>query len=105
MSETSQLIFAIIVLLIVYLFSRRFHVWRIKRAYNSIITDLEQQGALDPSTAVELPYAKKHIFRVGMRDYRPQAVDYMVKGQIIGVTDGGRYYLLKRLDSLEQTRM
>lgn len=92
MSETSRIILVIFILVIVYILTRKVHGWRIKRAY-IIIKDLEQKRALDPSSAVELPYAKKGVFRVGMRDYRPKAPEYLILSNIIGMTDKGKYYL------------
>ncbi|MCG2779273.1 MAG: hypothetical protein L6406_26670 [Desulfobacterales bacterium] len=64
-----------------------------RQTYLSIVKDLEQKGALDPSSAIELPYAKKGVFRIGIRDYRPKAIQYMIANNIIGMTDSGKYYL------------
>lgn len=33
------------------------------------------------------------MFRIGMKDYRPKAVQYMIANHIIGMTDRGKYYL------------
>jgi len=93
MSETSGLILSICILAMVYMLTRKVHAWRIKRAYILIIKDLERNGALDRSSAVELPYAKKGMFRVGMRDYRPKALEYLILSNIVGMTDSGKYYL------------
>jgi len=93
MSETSGIILGICILIGVYILTRKVHALRIKRAYILIIKDLEQNGALDPASAVELPYAKKSVFRGGMRDYRPKALEYLVLSDIIGMTDSGKYYL------------
>jgi len=93
MSETSRIILGICILILVYVLTRRAHAWRIRRAYIFIIKDLEQKGALDDSSAVELPYAKKSVFRGGMRDYRPKALEYLVLSNIVGMVDSGKYYL------------
>ncbi|TET85176.1 MAG: hypothetical protein E3J46_10080 [Desulfobacteraceae bacterium] len=93
MSETGRTIFAICILIAVYILTRKFHAWRIRQTYVLIVKDLEKNGALDPSSAIELPYAKKAIFRIGMRDYRPKAIQYMIGSNIIGMTDSGKYYL------------
>ena len=93
MSETGQIILGICVLIIVYTFTRRVHVWRIKRAYLTIIEDLRQKEALDPSSAVKLPYASASLFRFGTRDYRPKALEYLTLSNIVGVADNGKYYL------------
>ena len=93
MSETGRTIFAICILIMVYILTRKFHAWRMRQTYLSIVKDLEQKGAVDPSSAIELPYAKKSIFRIGMRDYRPKAIEYMIANNIIGMRDSGKYYL------------
>jgi len=73
--------------------TRKFHAWRMRQAYLSIVKDLEKNGALDQSSAIELPYAKKGMFRIGMREYRPKTIEYMITNNIIGMTDSGKYYL------------
>ena len=93
MSEIGRIIFAICILIVVYILTRKFHAWKMRQTYIFIVKDLEQKGAVDPSSAIELPYAKKAIFRIGIRDYRPKAIEYMVVSNIIGMTDSGRYYL------------
>lgn len=96
MSETSRIILGICILILVYVLTRRVHAWRMKRACSFIIKDLEHKGALDHSSSVELPYEKKSVFRGGMRDYRPKALEYLVLSDIIGMTDSGKYYLRNR---------
>ena len=93
MSETGRIILLIFILVIVYILTRKVHAWKIKRAYIYILKDLEQQGAVDPSSAIELPYAKIGVFRFGMRDYRPKAIEYLIVSNIIGMTESGKYYL------------
>jgi hypothetical protein len=93
MSDTGRIVLLIGILIIVYVLTRKVHAWRIKHAYITIIKDLEQQGAVDPSSAIELPYAKIGVFRFGMRDYRPKAIEYLIASNIIGMTESGRYYL------------
>ena len=101
MSETSRIILLICLLIIVFALTKKVQPWRIKRAYIYIIKDLEQQGAVDPSSAIELPYAKMSIFRFGMRDYRPKAIEYLIVSNIIGMAESGRYYLKdKETDNL-----
>ena len=68
---------------------------KINHAFRIIINDLKQQGALDPSTAVTLPYATKVFFRIGLRDYRPKAVFYLVQSGIVGMTENKQFYLKK----------
>lgn len=93
MSETTKIILGICLLIVVYALTRKYHVWRISRAYTFIIEDLKKKGAVDPSTAVELPYTKQVLFRFGTRDYRPKAVEHLLLSNIIGMTEKGDYYL------------
>jgi hypothetical protein len=93
MSETGRIILSIGVLIAVYILTRKYHTWKTKRTFTQIIEDLKQKDALAPSSAVELPYAKTSMFRIGIRDYRPKAVQYLLFSDIIGITDSGKYYL------------
>jgi len=70
-------------------------MWRGKRACRAIIKDLEERGACDPASAAPLPYAKKKgIFHIGARDYKPQALQYLLHREIVRTTDDDRYYLV-----------
>jgi hypothetical protein len=100
MNETVEIIVGIGVLVGVYILTRHFHSWRFSRAYVFIINDLKKRGALNPASAVELPYAKKSILRMGTRDYRPKALEHLAIKQIIGMTETGRYYLVVDPDDL-----
>lgn len=93
MSESVQIIFAICLLIAVYMLTRKVNAWRIKRAYVRIIKDLEKKEALTPSSAVSLPYARQSIFRLGVRDFRPRALQFLIASHIVGVTEDGAYYL------------
>ena len=97
MSESTQIIVGVILLIGVYLLTRKFHAWQMRRAYTTVLKDLEQREAFDPSSAVELPYAKVGIFRMGTRDYRPKAIQYMTQTTGVAVmTADGKYYLRER---------
>jgi hypothetical protein len=96
MSETGRIIVGICFLIIVYVLTRKYHAWRTGLAYKLIVKDLKNKGALDPSSAVMLPYARQSMFRVGMKDYRPKALEYLLTGNIIGMTENGDYYLAKK---------
>jgi hypothetical protein len=96
-----QIILGIFFLVVVYIITRYGILLRMKRAGNFILKDLERRQAFDPESAVEVEYAKKHPFRIGMRDFRPKALESMVQGGIVGQTGGGKYYLIKRLQDLQ----
>ncbi len=102
MSETTQLIIGIGVLILVVVLTRRFHAWRFKRAYLFIIDDLKKKAAYSAHSAVELPYAKKKLLRMGARQQRPQALEHLILENIVGKTEDGRYYLIqKNIGSLD----
>jgi len=93
MSQGTQVIFGIFILAGVFMLTRRFHAWRVKRAYFFIVEDLKAREALDPQSSVELPYDRRPLLRMGMRDFRPQALQDMIANNIVEVTDSGKYYL------------
>ena len=94
MSETVQIIMGIGIMLAVIVLTRRYHAWKIKKAYLSIIEDLKAKGALDLMSAVDLPYGRRKILRIGLKDHRPTALKSLVLDKIIGVSEDGKYYLL-----------
>ena len=100
MNETVEIIVGVGVLVAVYILTRHFHSWRFSRTYVLIINDLKKRGAVNPASAVELPYAKKSMLRIGTRDYRPKALEHLAMKQIIGMTDSGRYYLIVKPEDL-----
>lgn len=93
MSETLEITVAIIALIAVFLFTRNVHAWRIRRAYRSIIQDLKALGALDPGSAVQLPYARHRMWNMGARDYRPKALEHLIMTEVVGSTGTDRFYL------------
>ena len=93
MSETGQIIVAICLLIVVYMLTRKISAWRIKRAYIHIVNDLKRKEALDESSAIAVPYARDSVFRVGVRDFRPKALQFLVSSGIVGITEAGKYYL------------
>ena len=101
MSETFQIILGIGFLLCLIVLSRRFMTWKIRRAFFAIVADLKSKEAFDTQSAVDLPYAKSHLFKVGLRDYRPMAVKQLLNENVVGVTPAGTYFLIKR-DILNQ---
>lgn len=91
-----QIIIAICLLIAVYMLTRKVNAWRIKRAYMGIIKDLEKKEAFDETSAIALPYVSQSIFRMGVRDFRPKALQFLVASDIVGVTPAGKYYLKKK---------
>ena len=96
MSQNTELIIGIGVLIVVFVLSRRFHAWRLKRAYLFIVEDLKKKAAYSDHSAVELPYARRNILRMGARQHGPQALELLVRENIVGQTEDGRYYLIQK---------
>jgi len=95
MSETMQLILGIGALVIVVALTRKYHAWRIKRAFIYIIDDLKNKGAYSAHSAIDLPYAKRNFLRMGLRQHHPQALDNLLMENIVAKTEDGRYYLVQ----------
>ncbi|MGD9078754.1 MAG: hypothetical protein PVG96_05410 [Desulfobacterales bacterium] len=96
MSETTELILGIAALIVVIALTRKYHAWRIKRAYIFIIDDLKKKGAYSDSSAVDLSYAKRNTLRMGLRQHHPQAIDHLIMENIVAKTEDGRYYLVEK---------
>lgn len=83
------------VLIAAFLLTQWGAMWRGKRACRAIIKDLADRGAYGPASAVALPYAqKKGILHVGLRDFKPQALQSLIHREIVLTTDDGRFYLV-----------
>ncbi len=93
MSEYTQMILAISILFVVVMVTKKFQAWKIKRTYFIIVKDIKAKKAFDAQTAVDLSYARSPMFRVGLRDLRPIALEHLVIDNIVGVTNDGKYYL------------
>jgi hypothetical protein len=101
MPESVQIIVGVLFLILVFIATRYGIFLRIKGACKFVIKDLERQKALDADSAVGLPYAKVSYFHIGLRDFRPKAVQSLLEGGVIGKTAGEKYYLKVRPVDLE----
>ena len=93
MSETMKMILLILLTIGAFLLSMFFAGWKMRRACDFIIRDMKAKKAFDPEAAVALPYSKSSLFRLGMRDYRPKALEALLKHDVVGMTQEGRFYL------------
>jgi len=96
MGESMQIIIGILFLIVVFIATRYGIFLRIKGASNAVIKDLERRGAFDAASAVELPYAKRNYFHIGLRDFRPKAVQSLLEGGVVAKTENERFYLKVR---------
>ena len=100
MSETTELILGIGALVAVIVLTRKYHAWRFKRAFIYIIDDLKNKGADSAHSAVDLPYARRNMLRMGLRQHHPQALNNLILENIVAKTEDGRYYLVQQDVSL-----
>jgi hypothetical protein len=96
LSDGIQIVLGILILIAVYILTQWGVAFRIRRACRWVVKDLEMKQAFDAESAVALPYAKKEFFRMGLKDFRPKAVESLAAAGILGFTADGRWYLLKR---------
>ena len=96
MSDKIALLWGITALIIVFILTRKYHAWRLKKAYLFIINDLKKKGAYSAHSAVKLPYAEKNILRIGLRQHHPQVLHQLILENIVAKTDDKRYYLTQQ---------
>lgn len=93
MSETIKTILFILFVIGGLFIALRINGWKMKKASDFIIRDLWEKKALDPASAVALSYTKSPLLHIGMRDYRPQALQELIKHDVVRTIEGERYYL------------
>ncbi len=96
MNDVAQIAVGLILLVAVFIATRYIVTIRLQHAARAILQDLEDRQAFTESTAAELPYAKPDILRIGMRDYRRKALEYMAAEGVIGCSADEKYYLKVR---------
>lgn len=96
MKEILSIISVCIFMAIALALTRKIQLWQIKRAYKNIIGDLRRSKAFSEDTAISLPYGRWNLFGFGLRDFRPKALEYLIVYKVVGKTDDGRFYLIKR---------
>jgi hypothetical protein len=75
---------------------------KMKKCCDLIVKDLKARKAVDPASAVDLPYCKAQLFRLGFRDYRPQAMNQLLKYGLVRLTGEGNYFLSGYVKPAEQ---
>ena len=88
MSETVKIVFMVLLTIGAFILSRYIAGWQMNKAGEFILRDLKEKKAFDPESAVELPYCKSPMFRVGLRDYRPRAMEQLVKHDVVRMLEG-----------------
>ena len=95
MPEAIKTIFFILFVIGALYLALRIAGWKMKKACDFIIRDLKEKKALDPASAVELPYAKSSMINIGLKDYRPKALEALFKQDMVRMLEGGMYYLIE----------
>ena len=93
MSQNVKTVFMVVLLIAAFILANLIAGRRMKKAADFIIRDLKEKKAFDPASAVALPYSKGTAFRIGFKDYRPGALQQLVKYEVIRLQEGDRYYL------------
>ena len=102
MSETVKIVFMVLLTIGAFIISRYLAGWKMNKAGEFIIRDLKKKKAFDQESAVELPYCKNRMFRLGLRDYRPRAMEQLVKHDVVRMLEGKKYYLCEGLKTGEK---
>jgi hypothetical protein len=93
MSEAIKTLFMFLLLVGALILVLGITGWKMKNAAAAIVRELRKEKAFDPASALELPYSKERMFRVGLRDYRPKALAALVKHDVVRIREDGKYYL------------
>lgn len=93
MPEAVKTILMLLVAIGAVILALRIAGWKMKKACDFIVRDLKEKQALDPVSAVELPYAKSSMINIGLKDYRPKALEELVKQDVVRMLECGRCYL------------
>ena len=101
MSQTVTVILMILLMIGVLIITLHIAAWKMKRASDFILRDLEKKRAFNTASAVELPYCKSSLFRIGLRDYRPKALSALLQSGRVHGLEGGRYYLKEGHEPIE----
>lgn len=96
MTETIKIILFILSVIGGLFLVLRITAWKMKKAGDFIISDLKKKNAFGPASAVELPYTKSPMIGLGLRDYRPNALQELLKQDVVRMLEGKRYYLRER---------
>ena len=100
---------AILILAIIALFVLAFFIsnWRTKRAVSQVIDVFRKANAVgikNAKTAYELGLEPKRMYmRLGLRDFKPRALQILQQAEIVKMTGDGKLYLAE--ESLVSTRL
>lgn len=93
MPEILKIIFMILLVIGGIFLSLYITGLRMRKAAEFIMQDLREKKAVDATSAVALSYAKGSLLNFGLRDYRPQALQELLKQGVVQIQEDGRYFL------------
>jgi hypothetical protein len=67
----------------------------VQRTCFKIIAEMEEARAFKEARAVEIQDERKNIFRVGVKNIRPKALNLLIADGLVIKTNNGKYYLDK----------
>lgn len=106
MSESTRAVILLILIIILLLALAFFgSTFLVKRAINTVIKRFKDNDALTPETAktvADLGLARKGFFQLkAFRDYKPAALDLLIRNNVIQITEDNRLFLSQ--ENLDKT--
>jgi hypothetical protein len=96
MHETMEFFIWFLITAAVFVLSRIWMHKKNEKVCSQILEDLQEKGAVAPSSAVKLPYANRTWLKFGLRDYRPDALLFLVRSGAVTDRGNGYYYIPQR---------
>lgn len=93
MSSTVQIVIGILLFVIAFILSQIITGRRIRSAGMRIVRELSEKRAYDVFSAVEPGFARSELIPRGLRDFRPRALEYLIRADIVGLSGSGKIYL------------
>jgi hypothetical protein len=95
--STRSLVLFILVILLLLVLAFAGSSFLMRRALKQVVKMFRDGGALSPETAkfaADLGIRQKGILEIrGLRDYKPSALQFLIRQEVVIVTDDGRVYL------------
>jgi hypothetical protein len=107
----SESTLAVIIIILALLLALALAFWGsrflMKRAIAAVVKKFREHNALEPFTAMtleELGLKSTRLLEIrGLRDYKPTALQLLIRNEIIQVTEGDRLFLSE--DALSRTSL
>lgn len=91
MATFFQLLLCLLIIILAYVISYFLVRWRLKRTCISIVNILHEKNSNNEHNAVEL--LDDRFLKIGVKDYKPKALEILLSQEIIKKTSDGKYYL------------